>query len=141
MFAVIRIRGSVKMDKRIADTLNMLRLNRTNHCVLVPENPTFEGMLKKTKSWLTWGQIDPLTLERLVFKRGRLEGNKKVDQKVSKEIAKKIIKNQSLNGLKIKPIFRLSPPSKGHKSVKLSYPRGALGPRGEKINELIKRMI
>ncbi len=141
MFVVIRIRGPAKTDKRIADTLKMLRLNRTNHCVLVSENPTFEGMFKKAKNWITWGQIDDKTLEKLVFKRGRLEGNKRVDQKKAKDIAKKIVKNQSLNGLKIKPIFRLSPPSKGHKSVKLSYPKGALGPRGDKINELIKRMI
>ncbi len=141
MFVVIRIRGSAKTDKRIADTLKILRLNRTNHCVLVPENPTFEGMFKKAKNWITWGQIDDKTLEKLVFKRGRLERNKRVDQKRAKDIAKKIVKNQSLNGLKIKPIFRLSPPSGGYKSVKLSYPKGALGPRGDKINELIKRMI
>jgi large subunit ribosomal protein L30 len=141
MLAVIRVRGSVKTDKRVVDTLNMLRLNRTNHCVLVSENQTSLGMLNKAKNWITWGQIDDKTLEKLIFKRGRLEGNKRVDQKDAKEIAKKITKNKSLKGLKIKPIFRLSPPSKGHKSVKLSYPRGALGSREEKINELIKRMI
>jgi len=141
MLAVIRVRGSVKMDKKIEDTLKMLRLNRVNHCILVPENQDFLGMLNKAKNWITWGRIDDRMLEKLIFKRGRLEGSKRIDQKVSKEIAKKIIKNQSLNGLSIKPIFRLSPPSKGYKSVKSLYPRGALGSRREKMNELVKRMI
>ena len=41
----------------------------------------------------------------------------------------------------IKPVFRLSPPSGGFNAVKEYYPKGDLGYRGEKINELLKRMI
>jgi large subunit ribosomal protein L30 len=43
----------------------------------------------------------------------------------------------------IKPVFRLSPPKKGweHGTIKLPYPRGGIGPRGEDINALLKRMI
>ena len=42
----------------------------------------------------------------------------------------------------IKPVFRLTPPSKGFKkSIKQQYPNGEIGYRGEKINELILRMI
>ncbi len=139
MFAAIRIRGSAKVDKTIEDTLGMLRLHRVNHCVLIPDNPTFNGMLNKAKNWITWGEIDDKTLEKLIFKRAVTDG--KVDEKNAKEFAKKIIKNQSLDGVKVKPVFRLSPPSRGYKSVKLPFPRGSLGNRGEKINELIKRMI
>ena len=36
---------------------------------------------------------------------------------------------------------RLKPPSKGLKSVKLSWQKGDLGYRGDKINDLIKRMM
>ena len=41
----------------------------------------------------------------------------------------------------IMPVFRLNPPSKGYKSVRKFFPKGDLGYRGEKINELLKRMI
>jgi large subunit ribosomal protein L30 len=141
MLAVVRVRSSIKTEKDVDDTLDMLRLNRINHCVLVPENETYLGMLHKARNWITWGNIDPVTLEKLVSKRGRLEGDKRVDGKEAKDISRQIIKNQSLRELKIKPVFRLSPPSKGYRSVKSQYPGGSLGPRGEKINELIKRMI
>jgi len=42
---------------------------------------------------------------------------------------------------KIEPVFRLTPPSKGFKSIKEHYPKGDLGYRGKEINELLKRMI
>ena len=42
---------------------------------------------------------------------------------------------------KIEGIMHLKPPKKGLKSVKLIYPAGDLGYRGETINELIKRML
>ena len=41
-----------------------------------------------------------------------------------------------------KPPYRLHPPLKGWgASIKKSFPKGALGNRGEKINELIERML
>ena len=39
-----------------------------------------------------------------------------------------------------KKSFSLKPPKGGFKSLKQMYPKGDLGYRGEKINELIKRM-
>lgn len=38
-------------------------------------------------------------------------------------------------------IIRMKPAKGGLKSIKEKYPRGDLGYRGEKINDLIKRMI
>lgn len=38
--------------------------------------------------------------------------------------------------------YRLNPPRKGYGgSIKLPFPKGALGDRGEEINDLVKRMI
>lgn len=141
LIAAVRIRGSINVKKDIKDTLSMLRLFRVNHCVLVPNNADFTGMLKKTKEYITWGEINQETLEKLVLKRGRTSGNKKLDKKDTKEFAKQILKNKSLKGLSLKPVFRLSPPSKGYKSIRKHYPKGALGYRKEKINDLLKRMI
>jgi large subunit ribosomal protein L30 len=141
LFAVIMIRSSLGAHKEIKDTLTMLRLNRVNHCVLVPKLPVFQGMLKKAESYITWGEIEPSILDILISKRGRLSGNEKIPKEKVKEIVKTILKNKSVKGLSIKPVFRLSPPSKGYKSIKLPFPKGAAGYRGKKINELLRKMI
>ena len=44
MYLVIRIRGTTGVLSGIASTLEMLRLNRISHAVLVEENPSYEGM-------------------------------------------------------------------------------------------------
>ena len=55
-------------------------------------------------------------------------------------VAKGDIKYSDLKG--IKPIIRLHPPRKGYEGIKRAYTTGgALGYRGKKINDLIKRML
>lgn len=142
LFAVVRVRGSVGITRDLADTLMMLRLHRINHCVIVPKNQNFAGMLHKARNFITWGEIDRETLEKLVAKRGRFAGDKRVtDLNYAKELAHLIISGKPAKETGIKPVFRLSPPSKGYKSTKALYPKGSLGYRGERINELLKRMI
>lgn len=138
MLAVIRIRGSVGVPPRIKDTLKMLRLNQVNHCVILPKTPDFEGMLRKAMNYITWGEIKPGVLGALIAKRGRGPGDKRIEGKDVKTLAQKI---EEKDELKIKPVFRLSPPSRGFRSVRSSFPKGDLGYRGEKINELLERMI
>lgn len=152
MFAVIRIRGTVNVRKDLKDTLKMLRLDATNNCVLLPEVENYKGMLQKVRSLVTWGEIDKETLVAMLKKRMRISSEKKVDEKILKQatgfdsfekfaealIAGKIkIKDFD----QIKKVFRLTPPSKGFKSVKDFYPAGDLGYRGKEINELLERMI
>ena len=142
LLAVVRIRGTVGVREDIANTMLMLRLDRINHCVIIPKNPNYEGMLHKAKDFITWGEIDKETLEKLISKRGRFAGDKRVtDLSYAKELAQFILSGKPVKETGIKPVFRLSPPSKGYKSTKVLYPKGSLGYRGEKINELIKRMI
>ncbi len=141
MYAVIRVRGSVNVSREVKDTLRLLRLTRVNHCILIPKGPDYEGMLQKAGSHITWGEVSQDTLERLVTKRGRLPGDVRVPEGEAKDMARKILKDGSVRDTKLKPVFRLSPPSKGYRSVRLGFPRGDLGGRGEKINELLKRMI
>lgn len=119
----------------------MLRLERVNHCVLVDKTPIYEGMIKKVKSYVTWGEISDKTLEKLVERRGRLPGNKKLESTKAKTIAKLIEKDKTVKNKEIKPVFRLSPPSKGYKSIKKLFPKGALGYRGDQINALLNRML
>jgi large subunit ribosomal protein L30 len=152
MFAVIRIRGKVEVRKKIEDTLQMLRLKAVNNCVLVPETENYKGMLNKVKDFVTWGEVNKETLAKMLEKRLRGEGDKRIDKKILKEIAglesfekladELIVGKTRLKDFeKIKPVFRLTPPSKGFKSIKEAYPKGDLGYRKQEINELIERMI
>ena len=153
ILAVIRIRGTVGINKEAKDTLKMLRLNKRNHAVIIDDRPSNMGMLKKITEYVTWGEIDKETLEYLLKRRGRLKGNKKLtDQYLQEELkirgtselAEKLIKGEiTLKQLKeIKPVFRLNSPSGGFKgSVKRHFKEdGELGYRGKAINKLIKRM-
>ncbi|AIJ06234.1 50S ribosomal protein L30P [Methanocaldococcus bathoardescens] len=152
-YAVIRIRGRIGVRRDIADTLKMLRLHKVNHCVIVPETDTFKGMLQKVKDYVTWGEIDKDTLVKLILKRGRLPGNKRVSPEIIKELtgmdveelAEKIIKGEiKLKETPLKPVFRLHPPRRGFERGGIKKPfsvGGALGYRGEKINELLEKMM
>lgn len=141
MYAVIRLRGSVNLSVEKKDTLEKLRLKAVNNCVIVPKNPTFDGMLKKVKDCITWGEVKDDVLNKLILKRGRLQGDKKLDEKKTKEVSAKILKDNSTKNVEIKKIFRLSPASKGLKSIKSNFPKGDLGNRGDEINKLLERMI
>lgn len=153
MYAVIRVRGRVGVRKTIADTLKLLRLHRINHCVLVPNTPSYLGMLKKVKDYVTWGEIDRETLIKLIKLKGRLYGDKEItDEYVRQHTSFNSIeefvdallqqKVQYKDLPNVKPVFRLHPPIGGWEKKKRAYTEGgALGYRGKAINELILRML
>lgn len=122
-FAVVRVRGLVRVRKDINYTMDLLGLYRKNYCVLIDAKNI--GMIKKVKDYVTYGEIDQETEDLLVKKKGE-----KTNDKAGKEIMKKF--------------FRLNSPKKGfgRKGIKISFSKsGALGYRGNKINDLIKRML
>ncbi|ASI98205.1 50S ribosomal protein L30 [Thermococcus celer] len=151
--ALIRLRSGIRAKGEVRDTLAMLRLHRINHLVLVDENPSYNGMVQKVKDYITWGEINAETLAALIRKRGRLIGNRPVTDDYVREklgmtideFAKKVVEGEmKLTDLpNLKPVFRLHPPRGGLKgSKKRSFKEGgALGYRGEKINDLIERML
>ena len=143
MIVVIRLRGSVDRRKEIKDTLAMLRLHRKMHAVLLDEkNESVMGMVQKTKDWITWGEINDNMLKKLIKKRARKSGNKRITEKEADELFSKLKSGEKIKNMDIKPVFRLSPPSKGFKkSIKQHFPNGELGCRKEKINSLLRRMI
>ena len=110
-------------------------------------------MLQKIKEKVTWGEINPETLGKMLQERGELDGGKPVTDEVIKEntsygsvkeFAEAVCNGDSslgdLEGLK--EVFRLHPPRKGYKSTRRSaHHGGAAGNREEAINELIQRMI
>jgi len=141
MYAVIRLKGLVKIREDFKDTLKMLRLNRKMHCVVLEENYVVKGMLQKVKDRVTWGEIDDDILKLLIEKRGRKSGDMRLTKEESEKTFKTLKENHKIPD-EVKPVFRLTPPSKGFKhSIKQHYPKGELGYRGKNINELLKRMI
>jgi large subunit ribosomal protein L30 len=141
LFAVVRLRGSANTDDRSKDALQKLRLSRPNNCTLVQADDTHKGMLMHLTNYVTWGEINEEMLSRLLEKRGKDKNGGKLDAKKAKSMAQSIFKNKTPAAAGIRPVFRLSPPSHGLRSVRLQYPRGDMGARGEKINDLLLRMI
>lgn len=151
MYLVIRVRGTTGVIGNIASTLQMLRLNRINHAVLVEENPSYKGMLQKGKDYITWGEIDTETLVELIEKRGKLVGGAAIteeylaentDYSSFEELANALINSEiKTKDINMKPVFRLHPPRKGYEGIRHSVNEGgSLGYRGEAINDLAKRM-
>jgi ribosomal protein L30/L7E len=110
MYAAVRIRGSVKVRKDIADTLEQMGLKKVNAMSIFNENPVNKGMILKAEHFVAWGEI-------------------------SQDLLMKLGVNGEKRGLGLKPA------KGGLKAIKKRYPKGDLGYRGDKINELIKKMI
>jgi large subunit ribosomal protein L30 len=122
-----------------------------NHCVLYDETPKIKGMLKKGKDYITWGEVSEEILTRLFKKRAYVynEDNKLVKLNIVYKDVDKVVKElmegkTTIKKLKIKPVFRLKPPTKGfeRKGVKQTYMQGGvLGYRAQEINPLLKKML
>jgi len=152
LIAIVRIRGRVKVMETIESNLELLNLNRVNHCVFYKDTKSIQGMIFKGKDYITWGSVNKETLEKVLQKRARLIGNKKITDKWLKDnkldwgkLVEMFINDpKDVYKLGVKPVFRLTPPSKGfeRKGVKIQFKHGgALGSREEKINDLLIKMI
>jgi len=130
----------------------MLNLTRNNHAVLIDNRPAFLGMLKTVRNFITWGEASYETVSLMMKEKARLAGNKKPTDEYAQKNGYESLEELGQAMFKcqveywklpnVKPVFRLHPPTKGFKGkVKKDYGTGGeLGYRGEKINELIKRM-
>jgi len=150
----IRVRGRVRVRPQIETNLDNLSLVRLHHAKVYKTTSSVQGMITKGKDFITWGEVNVETLTKLLEKRGRVTGNKKLTDAYVK-------KNSSFTSIKalskamvageasykdvegLKPVFRLTPPTKGYKgktywSVGMG---GVTGYRGEGINELAQRML
>lgn len=118
--AIIRIRGTDDVNNKIESTMRMLKLNKKHVCSIYDDRPELRGMAEKVKDYVTFGEIDDDTYKLLVEKRAV-----KVDGELQN-------------------YFHLQPPRGGFgpRGIKAAFTqKGALGYRGAKINDLIKKMI
>ncbi|MCW4052138.1 MAG: 50S ribosomal protein L30 [Candidatus Bathyarchaeota archaeon] len=151
--AVVRVRGVGDASPEIEKTLKILHLNRNCHITLLDDRPSYIGMLRKTSHFITWGETSEECVLLLLKQKGRLVGNKKLDDAYAQRVGYKSLADlaEATYSLKtefkqlpdIKPVFRGHPPKKGYKGkIKKSYTsHGVTGYRGEAINSLVERMI
>lgn len=121
--AAIRIRGQHDIRPEIEKGLINLNLLQKNSCSVHKDTPKMRGMLKKVKDYIAWGEIDKETLQSLIAKRGR---------------------KSSKDPKKTKKYFLLDSPKGGYakNGIKKGFSLGgALGYRGSKVNDLLKKMI
>jgi large subunit ribosomal protein L30 len=154
---LVRIRGTVHVTGKTADTLEMLRLNRPMHAVVLPKTESYLGMVNRVKDYVAYGDVDAETMSALIKSRGRVMGDAPITDQFVKDatkgkyanvdaFAKAVVKGEATMkdlGDEAKPVFRLNPPVGGFKgSTKRHFTvKGELGYRGKDINELIRRMI
>lgn len=113
--AIVRVRGNTGIRPEIRTALQLLNLPNQHNCVIVKDSPALRGTLRKVQGFVTFGVVDEQTKKKLQDKMPK-------DQKTA----------------------RLAPPKKGfeRKGIKVAFKvGGALGDRGQAINDLIARMI
>ena len=138
MICVIRISGDVKLDGKVRDTLGRLRLRKKYACVVIDPKAEEEGMIKKVRDFVAYGKISNNVFEKLIEKRGqKVDKKKAVD---AKKTAEELAKGKRYEDLNLKPFFRLHPPRGGINS-KVHFPKGVLGDNGEKIDDIVLRML
>lgn len=153
VYAVIRVRGQADVNCDVRHTMKLLGITKVNHCVIVPEDDITKGMLQKAKDYITWGEVSEATIADMIRTRGKICGDESLTDEYIKEnsdfqdadgMAKAIASGEyrmkDVEGAKM--VFRLHPPVKGYEGNKRSFRNGgALGYRGEAINNLIARML
>ncbi|MGB9740365.1 MAG: 50S ribosomal protein L30 [Candidatus Bathyarchaeia archaeon] len=149
----VRVRGTISAPLEVRETLKMLHLTRNNYAVLIDNRPSYLGMLKTAQNFITWGEASKEAVTTLIIERGKLLGDEKLTDEYAQKLGYKSLEELAEAVLnckieywklpKIQPVFKLHPPTKGFRGkIKKSYSAGGeLGYRGEKINELIKRMV
>ncbi|GGL50764.1 50S ribosomal protein L30 [Halocalculus aciditolerans] len=153
MQAVVQLRGEVNMRDTVDDTLQMLNIHSVNHCALVPETETYQGMVAKVNDYVAYGEPSEEVVASLIERRGEpLEGDADVDDEWVAEntdyddvadLASALLDEETtLRDAGLAPVLRLHPPRGGHEGIKQPRAQGGqLGKQSsEDIDELLRRM-
>ncbi|MEX0921037.1 MAG: uL30 family ribosomal protein [Candidatus Pacearchaeota archaeon] len=140
LICVIRISGQVGLNRDVKETLHRLRIRRKYSCVVLKPTKVQAGMIAKVRDFIAFGEIKKETLSKLIEARGQpIDKSKKID---SKKASEGIESEKSYEDFNLRPFFRLHPPRKGIASkIHFGKGKGVLGYNGEKINDLVERML
>jgi large subunit ribosomal protein L30 len=149
LLAVVRIKGTMKVPMDVRETLDRLNLKKKNWMAFYYDSPAVRGMIKRAGRYVAWGEVENQDLiQELLKKRGRLKGERRLDQKALEQLGCKAVEELAggiLNGdLKayrnkgLINIFKLTPPTGG-------LPKAGSSPRwgyyGSDISTLISCMM
>ena len=67
MLAVVRLKSSIGTEKHVKKTLDILKLNRINTLVIVPDQS--KGMIKKVDDVVAWGEVSDGFLKKIGSKK------------------------------------------------------------------------
>lgn len=151
-YIVVRIKGTVNVPSWADTTLNLLNLNKRFRATLIPEDPSFVGMLKRVKNYVAWCKADKQIVKELIEKRARKQGYKQVNAADLKALGYKNIDDLAaaladgkvaLSKLElIKPWFALAPPRKGFKrQTKRMYQNEGVTGENQELLSIVKNMI
>ncbi|MEM4554999.1 MAG: uL30 family ribosomal protein [Candidatus Anstonellaceae archaeon] len=140
ILAVVRLKGKFSLSPKVKETFKSLNLPRLYCCTLVPDTPSFRGMLAACKDFVSFGKIEKEFAAEVLSKRGLKQDGTQISQKDAQEIALQLDMGKSLSQLGVRPFVRLSPPKGGFGSRKQPAPFGPVG-KNENISEIIGRMI
>jgi ribosomal protein L30/L7E len=120
LICALRIRGIRNIKPKQRHTLKLLGLYKVNNAIIVKDKQEIMQMLHVAKDYITYGPIN---------------------EEIKNEARKILNDFISSNKNRFSYTFRLRPPTKGYKNIKLPYnASGDLGKRDE-MDSLIKRMI
>ena len=151
-YLVVRIKGQADVPHWANTTLNLLKLEKKYRATIIPAKENTAGMLKKIQHYISWQEIDTPTTKKLLDKKGRVSGYKKITSKdISKtgfktvdELAASLSEGKvGLSKIKpLKPWFALSPPKHGFKrSTKRLYSQKGILGHNKDLTTLIERMM
>lgn len=157
---VIRIRGIIGVSPKVRKVLQLLRLRQLHNGVFVKLNGATINMLRLVEPYIAYGYPNLKSVKDLVYKRGYGKIDKKRIPIDSNDIVEKALGKYDIICVEdlIHEIytvgphftqaanflwpFKLSSPTGGFKKKLLHYNEGGdAGLRGERIHELVKKMI
>ena len=151
----IRLKGSFGTPWPLESALETLRLKAKFNAVLLENNRSNIGMLRKVKDYVTWGEAQTNDIAAVLRERGQLSGGAEMTDKtihdrfgevsiqdLASALTQGRISLEELRRKGLNPVFRLHPPSGGFEgSGKRPYGSGGeLGKRQTPISALLARM-
>ncbi len=151
-FLVVNMRGMVNTPFDVRKTLENLNIETRFRATILPDEPTYLGMLKKAKEHVAWCEADPEIIKKILEKRGRLEGRKPLLlenvnglgfeslDKLAADLAEAKVNMQNLKG--VKPSFALSPPRGGfRRSTRRNFGQGGILGANPDLVKIVEKML
>ncbi len=151
-FLVVNMRGTVNIPSDVKKTLENLNIETRFRATLLPDEPTYLGMLQKAKDHVAWCEADSEIIKKILEKRGRLDGWKPLLlenvnglgfeslDKLAADLAEAKVSLQKLKG--VKSSFALSPPRGGfRKSTRRNYGQGGVLGANPDLVKIVEKML